>query len=191
MIVCVGPEAAQETIRTALAVGADTGVLLKADTVGLDPLPVARALAAELKDGGYDLVLFGKMAMDDSSHAVGPMVAELLGLPCVSAATHLQITDGTGKAEREIEGGVEEKVKIWMNHPLRHGGFTLFQRSFGSAEGDPRMGRQYSVFDVVNNPADQWPLYSLIIVGVGMGVHFVQKLWSYLKRALSKSAATA
>lgn len=107
VIFCVGPEAAQETIRTALAVGADTGVLLKADSVGLDPLPVARALAAELKDGGYDLVLFGKMAMDDSSHAVGPMVAELLGLPCVSAATHLHITDGTGRAEREIEGGVE------------------------------------------------------------------------------------
>lgn len=107
VIVCVGPDAAQETIRTALAMGADTGVLLKADAVGLDPLPVAKALAAELKDGGYDLVLFGKMAIDDSSHAVGPMVAELLGLPCVSAATHLEITDRTGKAEREIEGGVE------------------------------------------------------------------------------------
>jgi electron transfer flavoprotein beta subunit len=107
VIVCVGPEAAQETIRTALAMGADTGVLLKADAIGLDPLPVAKALVAELKDGGHDLVLFGKMAIDDSSHAVGLMVAELLGLPCVSAATHLEIADGAGRAEREVEGGVE------------------------------------------------------------------------------------
>jgi electron transfer flavoprotein beta subunit len=107
VIVCVGPEAAQETIRTALAMGADTGVLLKADKVGLDPLPVAKALAGELKDGGYDLVLLGKMAIDDSSHAVGPMVAELLGMQCVSAAAHLEMGEGGGKAEREIEGGVE------------------------------------------------------------------------------------
>jgi len=107
VVVSIGPDAAQETIRTALAMGADTGVLLKADAVGLDPLPVAKVLAAELKDGGYDLVLFGKMAIDDSSHGVGPMVAELLGLPCVSAVAHLEISDRTGKAEREIEGGVE------------------------------------------------------------------------------------
>ncbi len=107
VIVCVGPEAAQETIRTALAMGADTGVLLKADSAGLDPLPVAQALVAELKDGGFDLVLFGKVAIDDSNHAVGPMVAELLGLACVSAVAHLEMAAGKGKAEREIEGGVE------------------------------------------------------------------------------------
>lgn len=107
VIVSVGSEAAQETIRTALAMGADRGVLLEADAVGLDPLPVARALATELKDGGYDLILFGKIASDDYSHAVGVMVAELLGLPCASAAIKLEIADGKGRAEREIEGGVE------------------------------------------------------------------------------------
>ncbi len=107
VIVCVGPDASQETIRTALAMGADTGVLLKAEKVGLDPLPVVKALAGELKDGGYDLVLLGKMAIDDSSHAVGPMVAELLGMPCVSAVAHLEMGEDGGKAEREIEGGVE------------------------------------------------------------------------------------
>jgi electron transfer flavoprotein beta subunit len=106
-VIAVGPDATQETIRTALAMGADRGVLLKVDAVPLDPLPVAKALAAELKDGAYDLVLFGKMAIDDSSHAVGVMVAELLALPCVSAAAHLEIADGRGSAEREIEGGVE------------------------------------------------------------------------------------
>ena len=107
VVISVGADAAQETIRTALAMGADRGVLLKSDTLPLDPLPVAQSLAAELKDGGYDVVLFGKMAIDDSSQAVGTMVAELLELPCVSAVAHLEIADGKGTAEREIEGGVE------------------------------------------------------------------------------------
>jgi len=107
VVVSVGPDSAQETIRTALAMGADRGVLLKSGPLPLDPLPVAQALAAELKDGGYELVLFGKVAIDDSSHAVGVMVAELLGLPCVSAVAHLTVADGKGHGEREIEGGVE------------------------------------------------------------------------------------
>ncbi len=105
--ISVGSEVSQETIRTALAMGADRGVLLKSDAVPLDPLPVAQALAAELKDGEYDLIVFGKVAIDDYSHGVGVMVAELLGLPCVSAIVALEIADGKGKAEREIEGGVE------------------------------------------------------------------------------------
>ena len=107
VVISVGPDAAQETIRTALAMGADRGVLLKASTIPLDPLPVAQALVGELQAGGYDLILFGKVAIDDSSHAVGVMVAELLGLPCVSAIAHLAIADGNGRGEREIEGGVE------------------------------------------------------------------------------------
>ena len=107
VVISVGADAAQETIRTALAMGADRGVLLKSDTLPLDPLPVPQSLAAELKDGGYDVVLFGKMAIDDSSQAVGTMVAELLELPCVSAVAHLEIADAKGTAEREIEGGVE------------------------------------------------------------------------------------
>jgi electron transfer flavoprotein beta subunit len=105
--VALGPDAAQETIRSALAMGADRGVLLKTDKVPADALAVAKAIAAELKDGGYDLILFGKMAVDDCNHAVGPMVAELLGLPCVTAIATLELEGGKGVAEREIEGGVE------------------------------------------------------------------------------------
>ncbi len=105
--IALGPDAAQETIRGALAMGADRGVLLKADKVPADPLAAAKALAAELKDGGYDLILFGKMAVDDYNHAVGPMVAELLGLPCVTAISKLELEGGKGVAEREIEGGAE------------------------------------------------------------------------------------
>jgi len=107
VVVALGPDAAQETIRSALAMGADRGVLLKTDRIPADALAVAQALAAELKDGGYDLVLFGKMAVDDYNHGVGPMVAELLGLPCVTAISKLELDGGKGVAEREIEGGVE------------------------------------------------------------------------------------
>jgi electron transfer flavoprotein beta subunit len=107
VVVSLGAEAALETMRTALAMGADRGVLLKAEAVPADPLAVAKALAAELKDGGYDLILFGKIAADDYSQAVGPMTAELLGLPCVTAASTLDLEGGKGTAHREIEGGVE------------------------------------------------------------------------------------
>jgi electron transfer flavoprotein beta subunit len=107
VIVCLGPATAQETIRSALAMGADRGVLLQADRIPVDGLQVAQALAAELTGGGYDLILFGKMAIDDYNHQVGPMVAELLNLPCVTAIAHLELESGHGVAEREIEGGVE------------------------------------------------------------------------------------
>jgi electron transfer flavoprotein beta subunit len=106
-IISLGPAAAQETIRTALAMGADRGVLLQTDKIPADGFETAKVLAAELKDGGWDLILFGKMAIDDYNHQVGPMVAELLGMPCVTAVAHLDIEAGQGVAEREIEGGVE------------------------------------------------------------------------------------
>jgi len=107
VVITLGPATAQETIRTALAMGADRGVLLQVDRTPLDGLEVARALAAELKDGAYDLILCGKMAVDDYNHQVGPMVAELLGLPCVTAVAHLELEAGKGTAEREVEGGIE------------------------------------------------------------------------------------
>ena len=105
--IALGPDAAQETIRSTLAMGADRGVLLKADRIPADALAVAKALAAELKDGGYDLILFGKMAVDDYNHAAGSMVAEILGLPCVTAVSRLELDGAKGVAEREIEGGIE------------------------------------------------------------------------------------
>jgi electron transfer flavoprotein beta subunit len=106
VVVCLGGDAGQETIRTALAMGLDRGVLLQS-AGSADGLEIARALAAELAAGGFDLVLFGKMAVDDYHHQVGVMVAELLQLPCISAASALSIDGGAVTAEREIEGGVE------------------------------------------------------------------------------------
>jgi len=107
VIVALGLAAAQETIRTALAMGADRGVLLQTDKGPADSFETARLIAAELKTGTWDLILFGRMAIDDYNHQVGVLVAELLGLPCVSAVSHLDLDGSKGVAEREIEGGIE------------------------------------------------------------------------------------
>ncbi len=106
VVVSLGSDASQETIRTALAMGIDRGVLLQAAPPA-DGLATARALAAELKEGAFDLILFGKLSVDDYNHQVGVMTAELLELPCVTSVAHLTVKDGALEAEREIEGGVE------------------------------------------------------------------------------------
>jgi len=107
VVISLGPDSVQETLRKALSLGAARAVHLKADAVPADGYAIAQALAAELKDGGYDLVLFGKMAADSASGAVGLMTAELLGLPMVQACSMLEVGDGKGTARREIEGGAE------------------------------------------------------------------------------------
>ena len=107
VVLCLGPATAQETIRTALAMGADRGILLQADKIPADSFEVAKLIAAELKSTSWDLILFGRMAIDDYNHQVGTLVAELLGLPSVSAVSHLDIDGTKGVAEREIEGGIE------------------------------------------------------------------------------------
>jgi electron transfer flavoprotein beta subunit len=107
LVLSVGPDGVQETLRKGLAMGAARAVQLKADEVPFDGLAIAQALAAELKDGGYDLILFGRMATDSANGIVGPMTAELLGLPCVTAISHLEIAGGRGTARRELEGSAE------------------------------------------------------------------------------------
>jgi electron transfer flavoprotein beta subunit len=107
IVVTVGPDAAQETLRKALSMGAARAVHLKADPIPFDNFAIARALAAELQGGGYDLILFGKMSIDSSNGAVGPITAELLNLPCVAAASKLEVANGKGTARRELEGAAE------------------------------------------------------------------------------------
>jgi electron transfer flavoprotein beta subunit len=106
-VISLGPDAAQEQIRKAISMGADRGVLLKADRIPADGIAIAQALAAELKDGGYDVILFGKISIDSANQVVGPMVAELLDLPCVTAISKLEIAGGRGTAHRALEGAVE------------------------------------------------------------------------------------
>ncbi len=106
-VVSLGPAQAQEQMRKALSMGADRGVHLAADRIPADSLSIAEALAAELREGGYDLILFGKMSIDSSSQAVGPMVAELLELPLVSAVSRLDVDGTRGVAGRVLEGASE------------------------------------------------------------------------------------
>ena len=107
VVISLGPDSVQEVLRKAMSMGADRAVHLRSDGVPADSLSVARALAAELQDGGYDLIFFGKTALDSAAGVVGPMTAELLGLPCVTAASQLDIGDGRGTARRELEGAAE------------------------------------------------------------------------------------
>jgi len=107
VVYAVGPDVVQETLRKAMSMGADRAVQLKTDAVPYDGLAVAKALAAELESGGYDLVLFGKHAFDTSAGIVGTATAELLGVPCVTAASKLDIAGGKGTARRELEGAAE------------------------------------------------------------------------------------
>lgn len=104
--ITLGPEAAKETLRTALAMGADEAVLLRSEG-SPDGLAVARALAEEIRDREFDLLLFGKQAIDDDGMQVPAMVAELLEVPCVTVVVELEIEDGRGVATREVEGGHE------------------------------------------------------------------------------------
>jgi electron transfer flavoprotein beta subunit len=107
VILSLGPDGVQETLRKGLAMGATRAVQLKTDEVPFDGWAIANALAAELKDGQYDLILFGRMATDTAHGTVGPMTAELLDLPCVTGISQLDIGDGRGSARRDLEGASE------------------------------------------------------------------------------------
>ena len=107
--VSLGGDSHKETLRKALAMGADKAVLLKDDSVR-DSFSVARAIADYAKEATPDLVFFGKQSIDTDNAAVGSMVAEMLGFPSISVVVKLEIKDGKVSAEREIEGG-HEKVE--------------------------------------------------------------------------------
>jgi electron transfer flavoprotein beta subunit len=106
-IYSVGPDGVQEILRKGLAMGAARAVQLKADDIPFDGRAIAQALAAELRGGGFDLILFGRMATDTGHASVGPMTAELLDLPCVTAISQLDLADGGGTARRDLEGASE------------------------------------------------------------------------------------
>lgn len=104
-----GTADAQKELRQVLAMGADEAVLLQhADAGFADAATTARILAAEARARGpFDLLLFGKQAVDRDQHGVGPMVATLLGIPCVTEVVKLELSGGKVTAEREVEGGRE------------------------------------------------------------------------------------
>lgn len=106
-IISVGSEKSTKAIRDALAMGADEAILIKTEDDYIDSLATAKALTEVLTQMDYDLILFGKQAVDDDNLQVGPMVAELLDLPCVTFIAELSLENGKAIAKREIEGGTE------------------------------------------------------------------------------------
>ncbi len=104
--VSIGVSQAQETIRTALAMGADRGVLVETD-VAVEPLAVAKVLKALAEKEGAQIVVLGKQAIDDDMNATGQMLAALLGWPQGTFASKVEIADGTATVTREIDGGLE------------------------------------------------------------------------------------
>ncbi len=104
--VSLGPQQCQETIRTALAMGADRGIHVKTDDE-LQPLAVAKLLKAIVDKETPDLVIMGKQAIDDDSNQTGQMLAGLLGWPQGTFASNLDIGDGKIAVTREVDGGLE------------------------------------------------------------------------------------
>ncbi|MEI7609711.1 MAG: electron transfer flavoprotein subunit beta/FixA family protein [Rhodospirillaceae bacterium] len=110
--VSLGVQAAQETIRTALAMGADRGVHVVTD-LELQPLAVAKALVAIVEREKPELVILGKQAIDDDCNQTGQMLAALLGWPQGTFASKLVIADGHATVTREVDGGLETvKLKL-------------------------------------------------------------------------------
>jgi electron transfer flavoprotein beta subunit len=106
-VMTFGPERAAQALRECLARGATKAMHIKGDSGSADSLGIAKVLAAAIKTIPHDLVLFGKQGVGTDNGLVGPMVAELLGLPQVNVVTHLEVGDGKLTAHREIEGAEE------------------------------------------------------------------------------------
>ncbi|WP_187969281.1 electron transfer flavoprotein subunit beta/FixA family protein [Aquibium microcysteis] len=104
--VSVGPQQAQETIRTALAMGADRGILIKVDEI-VEPLTVAKLLKGVVEAEGPELVILGKQAIDDDANQTGQMLSALLGWSQGTFASKLEINGGTARITREIDGGLQ------------------------------------------------------------------------------------
>ncbi len=111
VVVSIGPEKAQEQIRTAMAIGADRGILVKTDAPidlgGVEPLSVAKTLKALVEKENPDLVIMGKQSIDDDSNQTGQMLAALLGWAQGTFASKLDIEGDKIIVTREVDGGLE------------------------------------------------------------------------------------
>src|SRR5437667_7258856 len=104
--VSCGLQASQETLRTALALGADRAILVETE-VELQPLAVAKLLRAIVQNENPALVILGKQAIDDDCNQTGQMLAALLGWPQATFASKVKISDGRAEVTREVDGGLE------------------------------------------------------------------------------------
>ena len=111
IVVSIGPAKAEEQIRTAMAIGADRGILVKTDIAidlgGVEPLAVAKTLKALVEKEKPDLIIMGKQSIDDDSNQTGQMLAALLGWSQGTFASKIELGSGTLKVTREVDGGLE------------------------------------------------------------------------------------
>ena len=106
VVVSIGPQKAQETLRTGLAMGADRAILVKTD-IAVEPLTVAKILKGVADQEKPDLFILGKQAIDDDSNQTGQMLAALLGWPQGTFASKIATEDGKLRVTREIDGGLQ------------------------------------------------------------------------------------
>jgi electron transfer flavoprotein beta subunit len=104
--VSIGPIQAQETLRTALAMGADRAILIQT-TDDLEPLAVAKVLQKVIGDESPDVVIMGKQAIDGDNAATGQMLAAILGWPQATFASAVELSAGKAKVTREVDGGLQ------------------------------------------------------------------------------------
>ena len=125
VVVSVGVKQAQETLRTALAMGADRAILIEATEdvhTDIEPLAVAKLLAAVVREEAPGLVLAGKQAIDNDMNATGQMLAALLGWSQATFASELAVEDGMARVTREVDGGlqvIEVKLPAIITADLR------------------------------------------------------------------------
>ena len=108
----IGPQKAQETIRTALAMGADRGILIKTEEL-VNPLNVAKIIQKVVEEENPSLIILGKQAIDDDSNQTGQMLAALLGWAQGTFASEIKIEEGNINVTREIDGGLQTiRIKL-------------------------------------------------------------------------------
>ncbi|MGN7807988.1 electron transfer flavoprotein subunit beta/FixA family protein [Ensifer sp. 22460] len=106
VVVSVGPAKAEETLRTALAMGADRAVLVETDDA-VEPLAVAKILKGVAEAEQPGLIIVGKQAIDDDSNQTGQMLSALLGWPQATFASKVEIGNGSAEVTREVDGGLQ------------------------------------------------------------------------------------
>ena len=150
IVVTIGPEKAQEQIRTAMAIGADRGILVKTDDAidlgGVEPLAVAKTLKALVEKESPDLVIMGKQSIDDDSNQTGQMLAALLGWAQGTFASKVEVGDGAIEVTREIDGGLET---LSVNTPAKQ--LDIMEPSDLGVDYTPRL----QVINVTEPPVRQ------------------------------------
>ena len=106
IVLSIGPQQSQETIRTALAMGADRGILIKSDEL-VEPLNVAKLIKGVSDEENPEIIILGKQAIDDDSNQTGQMLSALLGWSQGTFASELKVSDGKINVIREVDGGLQ------------------------------------------------------------------------------------